>query len=100
MAVPYQRHQKKDNSSREESEINHHSLILILIYSEGSHFGFGIRSEHIKLFKSSKGKLLYVNMLSAFLARIIRNILLFDYQKLIFDAIENNQNIWILKVGV
>jgi hypothetical protein len=54
------------------------------------------QQEHYKAFKETEGKCCHVDILGR-PQKDGKDYPIFDYQKLIYDAIENNSNVWILK---
>ena len=91
--LPYQRYQK--TRQFQQRQINHHSLITRSFTINPSGYG-GISRNISELFKLSKGACCANHILKC-PVKNGKEYPIFDYQKLIFDAIENNQNIWILK---
>ena len=102
MALPYQLHQRKRQLENQRQNNQHQQ-------QENSQYNFDIlkglplwlwdKAEHRKLAIETNQQCCMTHVIGCPLKNN-RPMPLFDYEKLIFDAIENNQNIWILNQGV
>ena len=94
--LPYQRYQKTRLLKHQGTPTALQSSPSLSIFEGKPFWIWGDKQEHIKLFKLSKGACCANHILKC-PVKNGKEYPIFDYQKLIFDAIENNQNIWILK---
>ena len=95
MTLPYQQHQKLRQSIQksQSSSSNNNSGLDIL---KDKSFWVWDRTEHLRLAKESNQQCC-ANHIWGLPRKNNKEYPLFSYEKLIFDAIENNQNIFILK---
>ena len=93
MVLPYQQHQKLRQSIQQKSQSS--SILDIL---KDKPFWIWDKLRHRKLATETNQQCCAQHILGL-PRKNDKAFPLFDYQKLIFDAIENNQNIFILKVG-
>jgi hypothetical protein len=92
MTIPYQYHKKKLSSKSLITDYSNLSIFVdkpFWIWDKSSH-----RQEHIK----SNGNCCF-NHIIALPVKNDKEFPIFDYQELIFDATENNRNIWIKKAS-
>ena len=92
MTVPYQRHHQRLRQSENQSLSSQSSLDIL----RDKPFWIWDREEHLRLARESNQQCCAQHILGL-PRKNNKEYPLFDYQKLIFDAIENNQNIFILK---
>src|SRR5262245_32291520 len=82
----------KLNSSNSDNVNNNNQLEIL----KGKEFWIWDREQHIKDYNNSNGNCCFNHIISLPTKNGVE-MPIFDYQKLIFDAIENNQNVWIKK---
>ena len=97
MALPYQLHQKENQRLQNQKipqalQSNNNSLDIL----KDKPFWIWDKTEHLRLAKESNQKCCMNHILSLPRKNNVE-FPIFDYQKLIYDAIENNQNIFIKK---
>ena len=99
MALPFQQHQKlrqlaqNQRQNKNQVSLSSNSSLDIL---KDKPFWIWDRTEHLRLAKETKQQCC-ANHIWGLPRKNNKEYPLFDYEKLIFDAIENNQNIFILK---
>ena len=92
MEVPYQRHQKAIQQQGKLQSSSNTSLNVL----KDKPFWIWDKQEHLKLAIETNQQCCAQHIIGL-PRKNSKEYPLFDYEKLIFDAIENNQNIWILK---
>ena len=92
MVVPYQRHQKAIQQQGKLQSSSNTSLNVL----KDKPFWIWDKQEHLKLAIETNQQCCAQHIIGL-PRKNSKEYPLFDYEKLIFDAIENNQNIWILK---
>ena len=97
MVLPYQQHQKiKQTIQQKNQQSQNQSSQSSLDILKDKPFWIWDKTEHLKLAKETNQQCCAQHILGL-PRKNDKAFPLFDYQKLIFDAIENNQNIFILK---
>ena len=94
--LPYQLHQKLRQAQQENLSDSLTSPNLELERLKGLKFWVWNIEEHRALFDSTNG-LCCFNHCLGLPVKNNKEFPIFDFQKLIFDSLQNNQNIWIKK---
>ena len=92
MTIPYQYHSKIKKLSSDILVTDYRDLSIFL----GKPFWIWDKEQHKQEFIKSNGNCCF-NHIVGLPVKNDKQYPIFDFQKLIFDAIESNQNIWILK---
>ena len=97
MALPFQLHHQKLRQFQNQAQNQNQSSSFDWSVFVGKPFWiWGDKSEHKKQYLESGGRCCFGHVIGL-PEKNNKKYPMFDYQKLIFDSIENNQNIWILK---
>ena len=92
--LPFQQHQKirLQNQKNQQNQSLQSSLDIL----KNKPFWMWDKAEHLRLAKETNQKCCFQHIVGCPIKNG-KEYPLFDYEKTIFDAIENNQNIWIKK---
>jgi hypothetical protein len=96
MAIPYQYHHNKIRKSSFNSETKSSELVSDLSIFKDKPFWIWDKEKHKLEYLIENGSCCF-NHIIGLPVKNDKQFPIFDYQELIFNAIENNQNIWIKK---